>query len=94
MTVDESHNVRVLEALEDVDLQREVFFELLIEFRQVDRLDGDVGAVFLSITQKAQVSKCRFLPHHRASLWTRGSQRWGLRGQKDKKRKHTECTPW
>jgi hypothetical protein len=51
MTVDESHNVRVLEALEDVDLQREVFFELLIEFRQVDRLDGDVGAVFLSITQ-------------------------------------------
>jgi hypothetical protein len=48
MAIDQSDDVRVMEAFENIDLRRQVIFELLIQFGQVDRLDGDVGAMFLS----------------------------------------------
>lgn len=48
MAVDERDDVGVVEAFENVDLRGQIVLELLVEFRQVDRLDGDVGAMFLS----------------------------------------------
>lgn len=47
MAVDEGHDVRMMEALQNVDLGGKVVFQLLVELGQVDRLDGYVRAGFL-----------------------------------------------
>lgn len=48
MAVDKCDNMRMVETLEDVDFGGKVILEFLIELRQVHRLDGNVGARFLS----------------------------------------------
>lgn len=47
MAVEEGHNVRMMEALQNVDLGGKVVFQLFIELGQVDRLDGYVCPGFL-----------------------------------------------
>lgn len=47
MAVDESNDVRMVKALEDLDLRGQVILQLLVELPEVDRFDGHVGAVFL-----------------------------------------------
>ena len=44
MAVDESDDMRMVEALEDMNLRVEILLQLPVELRQVDRLDGDIGA--------------------------------------------------
>lgn len=44
MAIDESDDMRMVQALENVNLRREIVFQLLVEFRQVDRLDGHIGS--------------------------------------------------
>ena len=43
MAVDQGHDVRVMETLQDIDFGRKVFFEFLIELRQVHGLDSNIG---------------------------------------------------
>lgn len=47
MAVDQGHDMWVVEALEDIDLGRKVFFELFVELRQVHGLDCYIGFRFL-----------------------------------------------
>lgn len=44
MAVDESDDMRMIEALENLDLRVEILLQLPVQLRQVDRLDGDIGA--------------------------------------------------
>lgn len=64
MAVDERDDVRVIQTLENVDFGREVFSQLLVELRQVDRFDGDVSARFLN-TKTESISTALLLvkPH-------------------------------
>lgn len=43
MAVDQGHDMWVMEALQYVDFGRKVFFEFLIELRQVHRFDSNIG---------------------------------------------------
>jgi hypothetical protein len=45
MAVNQSNDVWVVEAFEDVDFGAEVLLEFLVELGQVDGFDGDVGAM-------------------------------------------------
>lgn len=47
MAVDQGHDMWVLQALEDIDLGRKVFFELFVKLRQVYGLDSYIGFRFL-----------------------------------------------
>lgn len=47
MAVDQGHDMWVLKALEDIDLGRKVFFELLVKLRQVHGLDCYKGSRLL-----------------------------------------------
>lgn len=44
MAVDESDDMRMIEALEDLNFGVEVLLQLPVKLRQVYRLDGDIGA--------------------------------------------------
>ena len=39
LTVDEGNDVRMVKAFEDLDFGVEVLLQLLVEFREIDRLD-------------------------------------------------------
>lgn len=54
MAIDKSDDVGMVKALEDVDLRREVILEFLVQLSQVDRLDSDVGPVFLELSETCQ----------------------------------------
>lgn len=44
MAVDKSDDMRMIEALENLNLRVEILLQLPVQLRQVDRLDGDIGA--------------------------------------------------
>lgn len=44
MAVDECDDMRMVEALKNLDLGVEVLLQLPVKLRQVDRLDGNIGA--------------------------------------------------
>lgn len=48
ITVEEGDDVGMIEALEDLNLGRQVFLQFLVELRESDRFDGDVGAGLLA----------------------------------------------
>ncbi len=41
LAIDKRHDVRMVKFFQNVDLRVEVLLELLVQFLQVDRLDGD-----------------------------------------------------
>jgi hypothetical protein len=48
MAVDKCDDMRVVQPFQDIDFGRKVVLEFLVEFRQVNRLYGNVGASFLA----------------------------------------------
>lgn len=57
LTVDESDDVRMVEAFEDVDLGVQILFQFLVELVHIHRLDGDKAWFFLY--EIRQVSRWR-----------------------------------
>jgi hypothetical protein len=55
MTVNQSNDVWVVEAFEDIDFGAEVLLEFLVELGQVNGFDSDVGAMPLESSLLADV---------------------------------------
>ena len=47
LTVNEGDNMRVVQALEDVDFRIKILFQLLVQLLQFDRLDSDMVGLLL-----------------------------------------------